>query len=462
MRLAFTTRLGWLAYTSLAVAAATPAARADIDLADLDPTLYRDGDTYLAPTLQIDGAMFAAKNAWLGESRANAGDHVGWWGEFGVAPGMEGALALGGAGTLRGRVSGVWTTTQIGLDAAGSNSEDRTPERITLEDAYVGWSSGDLFPALGEDAIDLSFGSQRYQVGSGFLFWDGSTDGGSRGGYWIGMRKSFELAGIAKLTTGPFTGRAVYLQPNEIDDTSTDVAGADVEWKFGDRGMLGAGYWYFADSDDFRRDGLDVLDLRGEVNPLDFLPGLVVSGELVYQKNDRYNESWGGYAEIGHAFDDTVAKPFVSYRYSAFSGDEGSANEIEAFDPLFYGMTDWSSWYLGEIFGEWVGANRNLETHALRLRAEPTEDVTVNLIGLVFVLDEFATELQPRLFDPRVVNIRDKDLAEEVDLIVDWSVSENLLVSAVVGVLFPNQGAQDAVGASSVWTQAMLYASLSF
>lgn len=32
--------------------------------------------------------------------------------------------------------------------------DDRHPNQLTLEDAYVGWSSGSLFPSLGEDAID--------------------------------------------------------------------------------------------------------------------------------------------------------------------------------------------------------------------------------------------------------------------------------------------------------------------
>jgi hypothetical protein len=443
----------------IAIAAA---AGADMDPANLDFTLYEDGDTYLKPTFQADSALFAEKNAWFGESREATSDHVGWWAEFGVAPGLEGAFASEGMGTLRARVSGVWTTTQIGLDAAGSNFDDRTPSRMTLEDAYLGWSSDDLIPALGEDAIDISFGSQKYQVGSGFLFWDGGTDGGSRGGYWLGMRKAFDLAGILKVATGPFTGRLAYLVPNEIDDTDTQVVGMDAEWKFGERGMLGAGYWLFAKSDNLRRDGLDVFDLRGEVHPLDFLPGLVISGELTYEKNDRVNESWGGYAEVGHAFDETMGKPYLSYRYSAFSGDEGTSDEVEAFDPLFYGMSDWDTWYQGEIFGEWIATNRNVETHTFRLRAKPAEDFTVNLIRLVFVLDEFATDLQPRLFDPRVVNIRDKDLAEEVDLIVDWSMGDHLIWSAVLGVLFPSNGIEQAVGGSAVWTHAMLYASFSF
>jgi hypothetical protein len=359
-------------------------------------------------------------------------------------------------------VSGVWTTTQFGLDAAGSNFDDRHPSEITLEDAYVGWSSGELFPSLGKDAIDLSFGSQRYEVGNGFLFGDGGTDGGSkRGGYWLGLRKAFQLAGIARLTTGPFMGELVYLQPNDVRDSSTDIVGVNAEWTFGERAKLGGGYWYFADSDIVRRDGLDVFDLRGQVKPLASLPGLELSAELVYEENGTQNQSWGGYAEVGHQFAGTC-EPYLSFRFASFTGDREDEDQVEGFDPIYYGFSDWNTWYIGEIFGEYIGTNRNLDAYTLRLRTKPAEGWTVSVMGMAFVLDEFATELQPRIGDPRVVLIEDKDLGYEADLVVDWAMNEHLSWSFVAAALFPGNGLEQATGGNSVWTHAMLYASLSF
>jgi hypothetical protein len=455
--------LGWLPHfacivsVSFMLSVGVSPARAEIDL-----TLWSEGDSYLRPTIPLDSAFFGEHNAWFGESREHAGDHVGWWGEFGAMPGLEGALTLGSWGTVRGRVSGVWTTTQIGLDAAGSNFDDRHPSKMTIEDAYIGWSSGDLFPSLGKHAIDLSVGAQKYQVGSGFLFWDGGTDGGTRGGYWIAMRKAFQLTAIAKLETGPFKGEVVYLQPNDVPDSSTDIVGTNLEWRFSERASAGAGYWFFADSDDFRRDGLHVVDLRGEVKPLASLPGLVLSAELAYEKNGRVNESWGGYTEIGHSFDEVCWKPYLSFRYSGFTGDRDGDDEIEAFDPIYYAFSDWDTWYLGEIFGEYIGTNRNLDAYTVRLRTEPAEGWTVNLVGLAFVLDEFATEIQPRLFDPRVVSINDKYLGYEADLAVDWALNDHLAFSFVLAALFPGKGLEQATGGDSVWMHAMFYASISF
>ena len=450
------------AYFALAVIAAGGPSPAS---AKRGPTLWSDGEgRYLEPVLQLDAAIFSEHDAWLGESNANVGGHVGFWSEWGIKFGLQGAWSLEEYGTLRGSASGVFTTTRFGLDAAGSNLDlsHEHPTDVTLEDASIGWSSGDLFPALGEDAIDVSIGSQEYSVGTLFLFGDGATDGGKRGGYWISMRRAFRITAIARLTTGPFLGELVYLNPNDLPDTSTDLAGANLEWRFGERATLGGGYWQIFDSDDSRRDGLHVFDLRGSLHPLARLPGLVVSAELVHERNGSANRSWGGTVEVGHEFAQTRWKPYLGLRYAGFSGDRGTDDTIDAFDPLYYDIEDWSTWYVGEILGEFVATNRNLDILTTRLRVEPVEAWTLSCLYSWFHLDEFATRLTPRLFDPRVVLIRDKNIGHELDLAVDWETNEHLSWSAVFGVLFPGKGLEQGLRGDSVWTQLMLYASIHF
>lgn len=276
------------------------------------------------------------------------------------------------------------------------------------------------------------------------------------------MHEAFDVTAIARLRTGPFLGEPVYLRPDDAPNSSTHAAGVNLEWAFGERASVGAGYWSIFDSDSIRRDGLDVFDVRGEIHPLERLPGLVFSAELVYEKNGRVNESWGGYAELGHAFDGAPGTPSVSYRFARFTGNRGDLRPIEAFDPLVYGLSDWGSWYLGEIFGECVGTNRNLNAHVLRLRVEPREGWTVNLLWPVFRLEERATELEARLFDPRFLEIRDKHLEHEVDLAVDWEMNDHLTWSAVVGALVPGDDLEQAARGDSVSTHVMLQASVFF
>jgi hypothetical protein len=439
-------------------------ARADLP-AKPDLTLHLPGnpDTWIRPSLRIDGALFFENNAWGGNARAILGDRVRHWGEFAVVPGLDGQLSLADAGTLRARVSGVYGTTQIGLDAAGSNFDPRNPDEFLLEDAYVGWQSGGLFPSLGTDAIDLSIGSQPYQAGTGFLFQDGSTDGGDRGAYWISPRKAFRFTGIARLKTGPLLAEAMFLRPYDEPNTSTKVAGVNVEYDFGERGMLGGGYWNVFDSKDERRDGLHVLDLRGEVHPVAGLPGLALAAEIVRERNGSMNNSWGGYAEASYDFGDDVAwKPYVAYRYSAFQGDSGRGDN-RSFDPLFYGFNDWNQWYLGEILGEYVATNRNLSVNLAHLRANPIDAVTLHFFYLHFRLDEFSRLVTSRPpSSPRRALIQNKDLGHELDFIVDWSVTDFLSVSGVAAVLLPSAGGKDFFRASGTWSHFMLYTSLEF
>jgi hypothetical protein len=45
---------------------------------------------------------------------------------------------------------------------------------------------------------------------------------------------------------------------------------------------------------------------------------------------------------------------------------------------------------------------------------------------------------------------------------LDWAMNDHLTWSVVVAALFPGNGLEQAAGGNSVWTSAMLYASLSF
>jgi hypothetical protein len=430
---------------------------------DLMLRLPGNPDTWIRPSFRMDGALFFESNAWAGNSRKILGDHVGAWGEFGVVPGLEGQLSLADAGALRARVSGVYTTTQIGLDAAGSNLDPRHPNKFLLEDAYVGWTSGVLFPSLGTDAIDLSIGSQPYQAGTGLLFCDGSTNGGKRGGYWISLRKAFRFTGIARLTSGPLLVEGMFLRPYDEPNTSTKVAGANVEYSFGDRGTVGGGYWNVVASKDERREGLNVFDLRGEVHPLPSLIGLGLAGEIVRERNGSKNNSWGGYAGVDYDFGDDVAwKPYVGYRYAAFQGDDGTGDN-RSFDPLFYGSSDWNQWYLGEILGQYVATNRNALVNLLHLRASPIDALTLHAFYLNFRLDELSNEVvsRPPSRDRRAL-IESKNVGNEFDFVVDWSVTDYLSVSGVAAVFLPSSGAKDFFGASGTWSDLMLYTSLKF
>ena len=51
-------------------------------------------------------------------------------------------------------------------------------------------------------------------------------------------------------------------------------------------------------------------------------------------------------------------------------GDDPDTIRDEGFNPLAYGMSDWGTWFQGEIIGEYVLANSNLFSYLVGLRDE--------------------------------------------------------------------------------------------
>lgn len=419
------------------------------------PSYQDDAGNSLTPSVSLEGAFFPQSGSWFGESEANLGDKSDYWFEEVLTLGVDGKLSLGDNGYFYGRASGLVTATQR-TDAAGSNVPEDTVEDVAWEDGYVGWNSGDISgDGFGIDTLDLSYGRQRFKLGSGFLFADGGSDGRQRGAYWIGARKAFEQAAIVRIDAGGLTARGVYLEPNDRPDTDTMMSGLDLEWTEEDLVTAGIGYYHIIDSETETREGMNIIDVRVETTPLrnaGFLPGLTLSGELAYEENGNRQEGYGTYGEVGYDFADTVPwAPYVSYRYAYFSGDDPGTSENENFDPLFYGFDDWGTWFQGEILGEYVLLNQNLISHTVRLRVAPANDLTVNLLYYHFTLDE-----------AEGFGVGRSDFADEVNLVFDYTLNDNVSFSVLGGLADPHEGAEEFTGGDDVWYYGMFYTRLGF
>jgi hypothetical protein len=419
------------------------------------PSFTDDEGNEIKSSLSLEGAFFPQSQSWFGKSNDNLGETSNYWFEEVGELAVEGHHALGAFGTAYGKVSGIFTATQR-TDAAGSDVPNDTPTDLAWEDAYVGWRSANLFQdSLGTDAIDLSYGRQRYQVGSGFLFWDGGSDGGQRAAYWIGPRKAFKQAGIAKLTTHGVEARGVYLEPNDNPHSDTKLYGLDLQWSNEDFGSVGGGFYHIFDSRIDTRDGMNIYDIRADLTPLrgkETLPGLTLKGEFTYEDNGNTQEGFGYYGELGYDFGETLPwTPYVSYRYAHFSGDDPSSTKDQNFDPLFYGSSDWGTWFQGEILGEYVLLNQNLNSSTIRVAASPTEDLKLNLLYYYFWLD-----------DADGLGTEGSSFADEVDLTADYTLNDHVSFSLVGGVANPRNGASNFTGGNNLWSYGMLYASIAF
>jgi Alginate export len=134
--------------------------------------------------------------------------------------------------------------------------------------------------------------------------------------------------------------------------------------------------------------------------------------------------------------------PQLNLRYAHFSGDPNPDDRLkQSYDPLFTtgGDRGFGSWFLGEIFGQYISPNSNLNVAMAHLKFAPLDTVEAGIIYYDFHLDQTAQFNNP--------SITSKNAAQEVDFYSVWSATESLTVSGVVGFAVPGTGLKQAARA---------------
>jgi len=378
----------------------------------------------------------------------NLGDH---WFEGALKAGLSASYS-GWPGQLYGKITAAGERTY----GAPPSVVGESASSFQLDDLYLGWRSGKLLDGLGENALDFKVGRAPFHLGHGFLIWDGTAEGGSRGGYWTNVRNAFAFASIGCLKTGAHTFEAFYLVRDELPEAKTGsrVLGFNYELSLGKATTLGATYLRaFAHPDQKpTRDGLNVYDLRAFTAPLSSLPGLSFEAEYAREHNGSLLDStaWtiqGSY-ELGVAW-----KPRLPYRFAFFQGDDPATERSEAFDPLFPGGYDWGTWWQGEIAGEYAVSNSNLISHQVRLHLAPSEGIGTGLIFYGFLLDQPASLAS---------GVTSNSLAYELDWYADWQLNANFKFSFVAAWATPGEAATQAFGRTKDFWYGMIFAAYSY
>jgi hypothetical protein len=383
------------------------------------------------------------------EPSGDLGDN---WLEGYVKPSLAGSITLGGGSVVHGAASAVGERTYGGAPAlVGEDFSSFGPD-----DLWVGWRSGDAFPNLGDDALSLTVGRAGYQLGHGFLLYDGSGEGGSRGGYWTNARKAFEFASIARLVAAPHRVEAFYLDKDELPESESGsrLWGANYELTAG-ASTFGMTYMRWAADAEVEpgRDGLDVFNVRAYATPIPPHPALTIEVEYATESNGDALSSTAWSLQGAYDLSAVVWTPKISYRYAFFEGDDPDTGTNEAFDPLFLGFSDWGTWWQGEIAGEYFLSNSNLESHQVRVHAAPRENFEAGLIVYKF----FAA--RPGSYGEGVTS---DHIALEIDAYADWKLNENFTVSIVGGFANPGEAVRQASGRTANFGLGMLYLAYSF
>ncbi len=405
-----------------------------------------DPPLQLKPGVTVEGASFLQDQSWFGQSEKNIGVMSGSWLEGVVTPSLDGSYRLTKDSSVYGRLSAIAASTQ-GADASGADAAEKRITNIELEDSYVGWRSGDLLTGtLGRDAIDISVGRRKYQIGSGFLFWKESSNGASRAATGLSPRKAARLAVTTKITTHGWALDSVYLQFNDKPSTRTHLVGGDLSYTSKAWGQVGVGIYKFLGSTKPTRAGMRMYDVRADTQPLPLLRGLHISGEYVHQDNGQLLAADAGFAGVGYAFDALPWAPFLGYRRAIFSGNNPKTSRSEAYDPLAIGISNWGSL----VVSKYVQSNTNLQADVLRLALKPDSRLDLTVEAYRFRLDRPPT--------PEV----SRDFADEVDAIAQWKATKSLTLSLQTALAKPEAAAVARTGGDKTWAYMILEASVAF
>lgn len=391
--------------------------------------LYADDDTHLNANLEAAFGLFHSREnyATSGSKKESSSS----WREGYVKYGISFDQGLAGAGTGYGAFNLLSSATWGDGDAAGfTNGSERTTK---VEDAYLGWRSGQLFEALGEDGVDISFGRQNISVGDGFLIsgdalnlGDGLADGEyNRGGaYWLAARKAFDQTAVLRLGGNEgLRGDLMWIKSDNRAQAKPEMLVGTLE-HVSDTGTLGLTVIDIRDIDkqyaspaQLGRDGMKTYSVRGQGNA--GVENLFLSGEYAWQDRKTGGKEDAWYLEAGWTFSDLPWSPSVNYRYSRFS---------ESFDPLFFGFNrGYGTWFQGEVAANYAGPfNSNTQVHHVAVKVSPLENLSIGALWFDFnTLDRSLGN-----FDGR-----------ELDFYAEWAVSDNLIVMPVVGLYQPDRQA---------------------
>ncbi|MFZ5961269.1 hypothetical protein ACOXVJ_27550 [Pseudomonas knackmussii] len=412
-------------------------------------SLYATDDTHLDANVSAVYALFHSQENYAQTGTKDKGSSS--WQEGFIKYGLSGDQRLGDAGTAYGAFGLLSSGTWGDGDAAGfSDGSERTTK---IEDAYAGWRSGKLFPVLGDDGIDFSFGRQNIVVGDGFLIdgdalnlGKGLADGEyNRGGaYYLAGRRNFDETEVLRIGGKQgWRGDIMHLKSNNRAQANSELYVGTLE-HVADAGTVGLTYVDVTDIDEqyasplqLDRKDMKTYSLRAQGNA--GVQDLFLSGEYAEQNKRHADNENAWYLEAGWTFSDLPWKPYVSYRFSRFS---------EGYDTLFYGFSrGFGTWFQGEVAGNYAGPfNNNTRVHNIGAKVNPADNVDIGLQWFDFhTLDNDLGNFSGR----------------ELDLYADWIVSPNLTITPLIGVYQPKKSAEDG-GTQIGSNDSNLYSQLIF
>ena len=430
------------------------------------PVIYEDNRSQVRAMVNPSFGVYDDEGAWLGNPTAfnpryDVPDSLAWP-EFGLEVGGSAIVQLGSAPVY---VYGAASTIVSGTLANDVFSSEEHRTHIETEKLY-----GGLLVARkgGRAAFDLSVGRQKFSLNRHLVFGFvlGSTNGGDRGASFLSPRQAQDLVVNARLRVGKTVIQGFLNDPNELPvaDSRSRYAGFNV--RYNDNRRLDASFTFAGairstaaytvpDGRDLRRDGLRLVNPRVKWDRAFGVPGLWVEGEVGREWHDDFDMSAYAYgAWAGYRFSKAPWRPAVLYRYAVFSGDDPATAAYERFDPLLGGVQ--RDWLQGMVMVK-LANNANISSHRVEASVRPRR-------GMEWLVDFYVIRAREsnNLGGARPFQAwPSRDLGYEVTPTLQWSITPNLFLQALVSVKVPGKGMADALPQPArTWAsfQASLYA----
>jgi alginate export protein len=357
--------------------------------------------------------------------------------------------------------------------------------------------------SLGEDAIELSGGRQSFVLGDAFLIGTGVANGFGRAALYLQPRASFDDVALLKLNLEPVRARLFNLENRVdqdlmrgFDQPKSQFLGLDiglfgkseaepsptkvgekqapkaaqvvqttrVKKELPDLWSAGFEFFHFYDADSTPEtfsfppgEPSPVLSIFGNRKGLNLYSGYLAGSLFEFDRNvllysqfalqrndavDRRVKAAAWYVEPAYKFSTLPWSPQLNLRYAHFSGDPNPNDRLkQSYDPLFTtgGSRGFGSWFLGEIFGQYISANTNLNLEMAHLKLSPQDTLDVGILYYNFHFD------RPAQFDNALIT--SKNAAQEVDFYSVWSATEWLTVTGVLAFAVPGAGLKQAAQA---------------
>jgi hypothetical protein len=445
------------------------------DRGDL-PLLYDRNGTILRYKLDVLTLYYANDNAWYGRpdlmlagnplvSGTPAG--AGWdqWAEAYLHYGLYGITPLSDRLFVYGGLSAI-TSTSRGQELFTDDARTYTG----IEDAYLGFVTGNTDDAGNRLSFNFSAGRQKFTLANAFLIANTAANGQERAALQANARWASDLLVLGQIGWNNTKFEAFHVDPDELPilDTETVITGVNVETVVRPGLLLGASYLtvpestqkYFSPTGGIAgtREGLNLWDLRFTYTQPGGTSGVFGGAEMARQTNDNFDmDARAGYAEIGYSFPQAKWTPAVSYRLSYFSGDDPATATYERWDPLLSGGNG-EQWVQGANHFK-VVQDSNVIAHRLqaRLRVAPKVELVPQLWAF------YADQTNNIGGNPALTFMSDDEYGYEANVTVKWFASRNVYVHGHVAYTVPGQSVTDALGGTEKnWLSAMLFVRYAF